>query len=296
MGDHRLPAVVSVVIDALDECDRQDDATAIIRLLARAKEVTSVRLRFFVTSRPELPIRLGFQDVGDGYEDLALHEVPEPIIEQDITAFLEFKLDQIRRDYNKSVRPYQQLPDPWPDPASIQELVKLAIPLFIFAATACRFINDRRIGNPKGQLTKFLEYQSSSGSDLDATYRPVLDQLLGGLSESQKHIVVERFKKVVGSIVVLASPLSTASLARLLAVSIEEVHVQLGLLHSVLKIPESPDDPVRLFHLSFRDFLVDSEKRKDEEKYRFWVDKQETHERLATQCLGLLSSALREDM
>lgn len=69
-----------VVIDALDECDREDDATAIIRLLSKAKDVTSVRLRFFVTSRPELPIRLGFKDIGDRYKDLALHEIPKPDI------------------------------------------------------------------------------------------------------------------------------------------------------------------------------------------------------------------------
>jgi hypothetical protein len=44
-------------------------------------------------------------------------------------------------------------------------------------------------------------------------------------------------------------------------------------------------------HLSFRDFLVDPEKGGDQEKYPFWVDERETHERLAVHCLRLLSKS-----
>lgn len=75
-NDAQIPALIAIVVDALDECDREADAIDIIRLLAKAKEVTSPRLRFFVTSRPELPIRLGFKNIGDSYKDIALHETP----------------------------------------------------------------------------------------------------------------------------------------------------------------------------------------------------------------------------
>jgi hypothetical protein len=50
-----------------------------------------------------------------------------------------------------------------------------------------------------------------------------------------------------------------------------------------------------MLHLSFRDFLVDKEMRGTNP---FWIDEQETHERLATRCLDLLCSGkhLKQDI
>jgi len=50
-----------IVIDALDECEREQDIRTILHLLSQAKDVRPVCLRIFVTSRPELPIRCGFK-------------------------------------------------------------------------------------------------------------------------------------------------------------------------------------------------------------------------------------------
>ncbi len=79
---------VVIVVDALAECDREEDIRIIIRLLSQAKRLSSVQLKFFLTSRPELPMRLGFKKISGSYKGLALHEIPEPIIEHDISAFL----------------------------------------------------------------------------------------------------------------------------------------------------------------------------------------------------------------
>jgi hypothetical protein len=295
---HSEPSALVIVVDALDECDSLEHIKVVIQLLSQAKRFTSVHLRFFLTSRPELPIRLGFNDISGKYKDLVLHQIPKPVIEHDITAFLQHELSRIRQDYNKSVTSNRQLSPNWPGAEHVQELVDMAVPLFIFAATVCRFIQDRRLGGPKDQLTKILKHQKSQTSNLDATYLPILDQLLVGLRESAKREVAERFKQVVGSIAILASPLPIASLACLLGVSLDTVEVLLDLLHSVLSIPTDPSMPVRLLHLSFRDFLVDPEKGGDEEKYPFWVDERQTHELLATQCLKLLSTgdALKKDV
>lgn len=294
---HSQLSTIVVVVDALDECDNLEHVKLIIRLLSQAKEFTSVRLRFFVTSRPDLPIRLGFNDISGKYEHLVLHQIPKPVIEHDITAFLRHELARIQQDYNKSVSSSRRLPSYWPGNKSFQKLVDTAIPLFIFAATVCRFIQDRRLGGPNDQLARILEHDTSK-SKLDATYLPVLSQLLVGLSGPEKLKVAERFKQVVGSIVTLASPLSITSLAHLLAVSSDAIEDQLDFLHSVLSIPSDPSMPVRLLHLSFRDFLIDPEKRGDQDKYPFWVDERETHEQLAVHCLQLLSKSgtLRRDV
>lgn len=166
----------------------------------------------------------------------------------------------------------------------------MAIPLFIFAATVCRFLQDGRLGGPRDQLASILEHQDSQKSNLDATYLPVLDRLLAGLPESKKREVAKRFKQVVGSIVILASPLSSSSLGQLLRVSHDAIDDHLAHFHSVLSIPPDPDTPVRLLHLSFREFLIDPEKGKEHERYPFWVDERQTHEQLAAQYLRLLST------
>jgi hypothetical protein len=63
-------------------------------------------------------------------------------------------------------------------------------------------------------------------------------------------------------------------------------------LHSVLSVPTNQDSPIRLLHLSFRDFLLDPEKRKS----LFWVDERKAHELLADSCIGLLSAKLKRDI
>ena len=254
-----------IVFDALDECDNLDDIKLVIYLLSRLQGSASIRLKFLVTSRPELPIQLGFRDIDGTYEAIVLQEIPQPVIKHDITVFLELDLAEIRRAYNQSVETDRQVPSDWPG-ADIQKLVDMAVPLFILAATICRFLRDRRLGRPQDQLQRFLHQKGSQGSNLNATYFPVVERLWSGLAGSMRQKVIERFKHVVGSIVLLADPLSKASLARLLGTPLIDVEDQLDLLHSVLSVPLDRCSPIRLLHLSFRDFLTDPRKGEQDEE------------------------------
>jgi hypothetical protein len=278
-----------IVIDALDECERDDDIKTILRLLSRMQEIRSVRLRVFVTSRPELPIRLGFEKMSDdAHQVLVLHEIPKQIIDDDLFTFPKDELARIRNE--------NSLPSDWPGDRTIHVLVEMATPLFIFAATACRFLQDRRLGgDPEKQLQTLLKYQNpDQASQLDMTYLPVLERLETGLSNRQKQRLAERFRLIVGSIILLEEPLTTTTLARLLGISKDDIDSLLYYLHSVLDVPHSPGHPVRLLHLSFRDFLLDPAKHN---KTPFSVDEIETHEIIAIECLELMDSreGLRRD-
>ena len=91
------PLVLVIVVDALDECKRDKDIRRILELLLATKNLKSVSLRIFITSRPELYIRLGFKRMPNGtYEDLILHEVPKKTIEHDIRIYFEYELTRIR--------------------------------------------------------------------------------------------------------------------------------------------------------------------------------------------------------
>ena len=299
IGNPDKPKTVVIVIDALDECENERDTKNIIYLLSRTKALTSLKLRIFVTSRPDLHIRLGFDKIRGNYQDIILHKIPHHIIEHDIAAVLEYELAEIMKEYDDSVGQDRQLPSDWPGQATVKVLVDMAVPLFIFAATICRFINDRRLGSPEQQLQKVLAYQTKTTESeidkLDATYRPILDQLVFGLTNAAKRRQIEEFRDVVGAIVLLAEPLSTSSLARLLNIPRPTIDSRLEHLHSVLSVPLSADSPVRMLHLSFRDFLVDSNKR---ETNPFSIDERECHIRIANRCLEILnlSGHLKRDI
>jgi hypothetical protein len=276
-----------VVIDALDECEREEDIRAILQLLARMKDIQPVPLRIVVTSRPELHIRLGFKEMPNGtYQDLILHEVPRSTIEHDIRLFLEHELSAIRIE--------RMLSSDWPATHQIQALVELAVPLFIYAATVCRYVGTKG-GDPEEYLNNVLQYPKAAFSQLDRTYLPVLDQLLGEQEDRDKEDWLHSFRGLVGSIVILASPLPIGSLARLLQVPQKQVKLRLDALHSVLSVPNREDIPIRLLHLSFREFLVESQQQG---KHLFWVDEKSTHKKLASCCLELMSgpSGLHQDL
>jgi hypothetical protein len=284
----RSPVLTRVVIiDALDECEREQDIRVILQLLALTKDIRPAPLRVVVTSRPELHIRLGFKQMPDStYQDLVLHEVAKSTIERDIRLFLEHELGAIRRE--------RMLSSDWPATHEILALVELAVPLFIYAATVCRYIGTKA-GDPEEYLNKVLQYPKAVFSQLDRTYLPVLDQLVVEQEERDKEDWLHAFRGLVGSIVVLESPLSVGPLARLLQIPQKQVERRLDALHSVLNIPNNKDVPIRLLHLSFRDFLINPQKQG---KSMFWVDEKSTHKKLASHCLKLMSgpNGLRQDM
>lgn len=283
---------VMIIVDALDECEREEDVKLIIDLISYSRTLQSPRLKVFLTSRPELPIRLGFEAINSIYQGFNLHEIASPVIEHDITTFLKHELDRVRYEYNRNVNVDRQISANWPNPSDIQKLVKMSFPLFISAATVCRFIADRKGGNPERKLWRVLAYQELQSSRLYATYMPVLEQLIVDTSPINREEMLQQFQEVVGSIILLENPLSTSALARLLEIALENILDILDLLHSVLRVPSSFEEPVKLLHLSFRDFLVDSERQKSS----FWVDKKDVHQRLATKCLRIMQKSLRADV
>jgi hypothetical protein len=287
------PSSVVMVIDALDECDQEADIRLLINIFSQTKTARP-QFRVLLTSRPELPVRLGFSEVRGSYQDLVLHDMPTQIVEHDIIVFLEDEFKKIRHDFNLTVGDERKLPPDWPGRPIIQSLAQMAVPLFIFAATVCRFVGDYRRRNPRARLQTVLDHGNRShGSQLEQTYTPILRSQITELPKGEREEVIEDFRVIVGSIVTLASPLSVAALSRLIDHLPDAVDERLDALHSVLSIPLERTMPVRLLHLSFRDYLVDPENK---ERVEFWVDEKLAHRRLVKHCLRVMRSALRKNI
>ncbi|KAI0446385.1 vegetative incompatibility protein HET-E-1 [Xylaria telfairii] len=291
----RGPQTLVIVIDALDECDKDADIRAIIHLLSQVKAMPHVRLRTLLTSRPELPIRLGFRKVQGGYQDLVLHDMPQEIVTHDLRIFFKIELARIQEEYNDSSFEDVQLPPDWPS-QHIDTLVSRAYPLFIIAATMCRFLEPARF-NPDDQLSKLLHYHAigHTSDQLQSTYLPILNQLISEQTVVNKQRLLDGFRDIVGTIVLLTEPLSARALSGILQISLPIIQNQLKLLHSVLAVPSISDGPIRTFHLSFRDFLLDPSRQ---DTHEFWIDEQLTHKKLAARCIQLLSTSeiLKKDI
>lgn len=283
------PASYLIVIDALDECDGQNDIWLILKLIFEARCLKPVRLRFFLTSRPETAIRRGFQEMPTvEHRDVILHEIAPALVDQDIALYLNHELAMIRRE--------QYLEPDWPIPEQVHRLVNQSSGLFIWAATACRYIRQGR-NHAKERLSKVLQTQTSDlapEKELDAIYTMVLvNSIPDDLSEEEKGASYGLLSYILESVVVLFTPLSTQAIHWLLNISINEIKRTVMDLHSILYMPKEESGELRLHHPSFRDFLV-NKTRCNHENLR--VDEKGAHKRLLINCLRLMSATLKENI
>lgn len=279
---------LNFVIDALDECGSDDEIRLILQLCVEVKCLQEVDLGVFVTSRPEIAIRLGFEAMPDIiYQKLDLGDVPRPIVEHDLSVLLEYELGRVSAQHKLS---------DWPKGEDIRSLLRQSDCLFIYATTACRYIGDSD-WDPEERLSEVLSAGSLHGgttAGLDSIYIQVLtSSLISGRNEAEVTKVCDRFKQVVGSIVTLFDELSACGLAGLLSTSEKSIRLSLARLHSVLNIPPDNKSSIRLLHPSFRDFLLHESRCTNKHLY---VNGDFKHEELARLCLGVLSTGLRRNM
>lgn len=279
---------IVIVLDALDECDHDRDVRTIIRLLAQLQRARSIRIRTFLTSRPELPVRLGFRNItNQDYQDLVLHEIPEEVTRHDISLFLHDRFTNIRIE--------RDVPYNWPSERTIRDLIDMSVPLFISAATVCRYIEHSQM-EPTTRLRELLQDQTRYATKMEKTYMPILTRLVNDIEseESEQEQLLANFQNIIGVIVLLAVPLSITSLSKLLNIETQLLRVHLDSFQSVLSVPKNTpaeqEKPVRILHLSFRDFLVSS----SESKFR--VDERVKHKEIAGFCFKIMKLHLKKNM
>jgi hypothetical protein len=277
-----------LVIDALDECDNDNDIRVVIELLAEAQELSGPRLRIFLTSRPEVAIRHGFYHVSDAlHQSFVLHHIPSSIVDADIKLFLEHSLTITARE--------QRLPAGWPGPQVVAKMVRRASGLFIWAATAHRFIQQGRRFAAR-RLDSIIKSDGDTGvhpeRHLDNIYTTVLQNSLHldyTTEEKEEHCKMLRL--ILGSLAVLHSPLTAQALGELLNVAEEGIGPIVEDLHAILDLPTDETQPLRLHHPSLRDFLLDKSRCTDA---NFWVEEAQAHGTLASRCIMLMTRSMKQ--
>ncbi|RYP66844.1 hypothetical protein DL770_008725 [Monosporascus sp. CRB-9-2] len=192
-----FPLPIVIVVDALDECDSEDDVSLLIQCLAAATAVESTRLRVFVTSRPDQPVNLGFDGISqDTHRDFILHDIEQSIVDQDLFHFYKDRLTHTAKRFGLDDRIHSD--------ETIRFLVEKSSGLFIHAATVCRFMHEgRQLANERlSLLVVAKKTPTKPEKELDKMYTTVLEHSLAvGLEPAEAARVQALFRRVVGSIV-----------------------------------------------------------------------------------------------
>ena len=280
-----------IIIDALDECKDKQPASALLSVLSRyVHEIPEVK--FFITGRPEPPIREGFRlkllrpitDV------LKLHDVKRSSVDEDIKLYLRTYLADIRE-----TRSDCEFPEEWPSSYDIDILCKIAGGLFIYASTVIKFVaSEYHLPTERLDLIILRSQGAAHEGGIDLLYTQIL-QLAFQSADPDEQELYSRFRNVVGAVLLVSHPLSRKTLSNLLKNCGTPSHISttLRFLHSLFNVPDNEDEPIRVFHKSFPDFLTNRMRCKDE---RFFIDPLVHHEGILLSCLDLMEKRLKRNI
>lgn len=267
-----------IVIDALDECESDEATERLLNIIL--KYACNLRVKVFISSRPEPQIRDLLDSDPQLCSLLRLHDVEHNVIRDDIKLYIVTSLTKIFRDRRNDF----DVTDDWPPPSQIDVLINRAGKLFIYAFTVCKYIGERR-ASPKKRLLNVTASRSLSSlatAYIDDIYRLILGQLPDFLEYEELSIT----RLVLSTVICVRIPLSVDDLGSLVGISGSDVRVAIAALHSLLLIPPMNHDiPVSIFHPSFADYLTDPSRSKD------WaVDVGNGHSRLLRECFRIMST------
>ena len=122
-----------VIIDALDECSNQSHVAKLLSLIL--KHSTSLPVKFFITSCPEMRLKQSF-DKSWAHSKFILYEVEKDVVKADIDLYIKACLLDGQNGSNRH---------DWPSQIELERLVTQAGSLFIYAATVCKYIAERGV-------------------------------------------------------------------------------------------------------------------------------------------------------
>ncbi|KAJ3567726.1 hypothetical protein NP233_g6181 [Leucocoprinus birnbaumii] len=251
-----------IILDGLDECQDEFAQCEIVRQIEEAVRLKKdLPLIWMVCSRPEAHLQHTFARIPVcSPEELAIDEE----CRGDVERYLSAGLFEVKMKYNI---------DPmWPPAAEFAVVVKGASGHFVFAATALGFISDEDYANPVQRLDKLVVFLKEKDVEHDSVINPLtkLDFLYSCILADiprdifpttwriLAHLIfVRKIRPVVSKFLYTSAP----TLCNLIDVNRSTFYSALRKLYSVVAVPP-PEKvariPLRFYHASFQDYLVDA--------------------------------------
>ena len=233
----KFPLVL--VLDALDECGTAQERIHLLAVLAAESVNLPAYIRIIITSRAESDIRRAFAP----QQHVLTHKL-DLAPTKDILSFVQHRMAHIRSANSLLLEIH------WPGDQAIEALVRRAAGLFIWAATACRFIDGH---DPRRRLNLLLRGDINGNTELalDALYKTALRSI--GMWDDEDFVA--DFRTIMGAILVAKNPLSASAIDSLLCLD-RPSSLTISRMGCLLNWQES--QPIRILHPSFSDFLSDN--------------------------------------
>jgi hypothetical protein len=189
-------------------------ASAILSILAQHID-TIPSVKFFITARPELPIRTSFHMplLRVHTEVFSLHQADKTSIDHDIELYLQIHLSE-----TATQRLHWDVTVPWPTDQQITTIIKKCSGLFIVASVIVKFVRSCH-HQPQDCLDLIISCPDDTiyegKSRVDVIYHHILVQSFKEIDIDDTNIF-GWLQLVVSSIILAFNPLSHVSLARIL--------------------------------------------------------------------------------
>ncbi|KAF7354164.1 WD40 repeat-like protein [Mycena venus] len=227
---------ITVILDALDECGNAESRETLVSLMINEFPKIPLNFRFFITSRPESDIASRFRGC-QHISEMQL-DIRTEAVKQDIVAYIHERMGNLRQ-FKRSLEPE------WPGQHIIETLAEYSGGLFIWAATACKFI---RSFDPKKRLEIILA--AGVSNDLDKLYTIALQNSANWTNED----FAQDACSILGVIVLSRVPLTDRTIDKLLPVGSGRSADVLEYLGCIIQW--GPGQSARILHASFSDYIT----------------------------------------
>ncbi|KIM82227.1 hypothetical protein PILCRDRAFT_473452 [Piloderma croceum F 1598] len=268
---------VMIVFDAFDECGSIEERRLLLKVLAEESANLPTFLRIIITSRPEYDIGRLFASRGHILSYTL--NITSELVRNDIESFLRHRMSEIRAENNTL------LSADWPGENRLRTLAERASGLFIWASTACKFIDAY---DPEQRLGVLM--QADVGCDAESALDSLYVTALRSAGQWEDSDFAADFRAILGTLLVARNPLSLAALTKLLSTGSQRPPVHaISRLGCVLHT----NTIIRILHPSFADFLSNRIRCQSDA----WFINMTLHNmRVAQFCLDHMDGYLRYNM
>lgn len=275
---------VLIVIDALDECGQSGAREELLRILASETSRLPPTIRILITSRAERDIRSALST----HSHIFVREIDikSPTNERDVQTYIHHRMVHIRLQNE-----WLDLSSDWPGKARIEALAVRASGLFIWAYTACRYIENGQ--DPEERLSQLV--CTALFADAEAALDGIYITALESAGKWNDAAFATDFREIMGLIIVAENPLTAHTIDLLNANT--GTRKQRPCLHTIRHLGTvlqwAEDGPICVMHPSFADFITE---RRRCGLDAWFIDRHAHHLRVARLCMTRLGKILRRNM
>lgn len=274
---------ILIVIDALDECGQSGAREELLRVLASESPRLPSTIRIFITSRAERDIHSAFSTCPHIF--VCEIDIKSPTNEKDVQTYIHHRMVRIR-----SENEWLDLSSDWPGKERTDALTLRASGLFIWAYTACLYIEKGQ--DPEERLSQLV--QTALYADAEAALDGIYITALESAGRWDDVAFASDFRQIMGLIIVAENPLTAHTIDLLNA---NTTRKQRPCLHTIRHLGTvlqwAEDKPICVMHPSFADFITEKRRCGSD---AWFIDRPAHHLRVARLCIARLGSVLKKNM